>query len=244
MGNHVTNIREIIYMSNDTCIHCGCIVGPGEAYTFHDEIYCEDCFEKLTTTCDCCGKRIFKEEDEGNSHITLCGNCYLHYYTVCDRCGRLIRNDDAYYLDEEEDTPYCHSCYEEFSYIHHYHYKPDPIFYGDDSRYFGVELEVDNGGEHSAHAKKVLDIANASDWHLYCKHDGSLNAGFELVTHPMTMAYHCSQMPWPEILACLKEMGYRSHQTSTADFTSMSTETPWDLPGRSRRRPSPGFFTW
>ena len=32
----------------------------------------------------------------------------------------------------------------------------------------------------------------------------------------MTVEYHCTQMPWKEILTCLKEMGYRSHQTSTA----------------------------
>lgn len=70
--------------------------------------------------------------------------------------------------------------------------------------------------ELSSNAKKVLDIANASAWHLYCKHDGSLNEGFELVTHPMTVEYHCAQMPWREVLTCLKEMGYRSHQTSTA----------------------------
>ena len=32
----------------------------------------------------------------------------------------------------------------------------------------------------------------------------------------MTLDYHCTQMPWQKILHCLKEMGYRSHQTSTA----------------------------
>ena len=203
-------------MSNHTCIHCGCVLETGEAYHFNDEFYCEDCFDELTTTCDCCGKRIFKEENEGNNHITLCNRCYTNFYTACDRCGRLIPNEDAHYLEDDDDIPYCHSCYEEFSYIHHYHYKPDPIFYGDGSRYFGVELEVDCGGELSSNAKKVLDIANESAWHLYIKHDGSLDDGFELVTHPMTLDYHCTQMPWQKILHCLKEMGYRSHQTSTA----------------------------
>ena len=54
-------------MSNHTCVHCGCVLETGEAYHFNDEFYCEDCFDELTTTCDCCGKRIFKEENEGNN---------------------------------------------------------------------------------------------------------------------------------------------------------------------------------
>ena len=203
-------------MSNHTCIHCGCILEPGEAYHFHDEVYCEDCFDELTTTCDCCGERIFKEENEGNNRITLCSHCFSNHYTSCDRCGRLILNEDACYLDDEDDVPYCNSCYEEYRYIHHYNYKPKPIFYGEGSRYFGIELEVDNGGELSSNAKKVLDIGNSLACHLYCKHDGSLDDGFEVVSHPMTLEYHTNQMPWQKVLCGLKEMGYRSHQTATS----------------------------
>lgn len=203
-------------MSNHTCIHCGCILELGEEYHFLDEVYCEDCFDALTTTCDCCGERIFKEENEGNNHITLCSHCFSNHYTSCDRCGRLILNEDAYYLDDEDDAPYCNNCYEEYRYIHHYNYKPEPIFYGDGSRYFGIELETDNGGELSSSAKRVLDIGNASACHLYCKHDGSLDDGFEVVSHPMTLDYHTNQMPWKKVLIALREMGYRSHQTTTA----------------------------
>ena len=32
----------------------------------------------------------------------------------------------------------------------------------------------------------------------------------------MSLDFHAEQMPWQKILNCLKEMGYRSHQTSTA----------------------------
>ena len=203
-------------MSNYTCTHCGRVLEPGEEYIFDEEYYCKDCLDEVTTTCDCCGRRIYTENDEGDSRLSLCDRCYRDFYTACDRCGRLVRNEDAYYLDEEDDTPYCHSCYESFSYIHHYHYKPDPIFYGDGDRFFGVELEVDCGGESSSNAKKILDIANESGDHLYCKHDGSLDQGFELVTHSMSLDFHAEQMSWQKILNCLKEMGYRSHQTSTA----------------------------
>ena len=128
----------------------------------------------------------------------------------------MILNEDAHYLDDDEDIPYCHRCYEEYSLIHHYNFKPDPIFYGEESRYFGVELEVDCGGECPSNAPKVLDIANESAWHIYCKHDGSLDEGFEIVSHLMSLDYHIEHMPWQPVLNKLIEMGYRSHQTGTA----------------------------
>lgn len=203
-------------MSEHTCVYCGRVLEDGEGYHFQEELYCEECFEELTVRCDYCGKRIFRDDSEGNEHITLCSHCFTNHYVACDSCGRLVLNEDAYYESEDDDIPYCHSCFQERSYIHNYYYKPEPEFYGDGGRFFGVELEVDCGGENSSNAKKVLDIANASAWHAYCKHDGSLDDGFELVTHPMTLKYHFESMPWQKVLRCLKEMGYRSHQTSTA----------------------------
>ena len=204
-------------MSNHTCIHCGCALPDGEEHIFHEEFYCERCLDDLTTFCSYCGRRIFKDNDEGDSNISLCHRCYMDHYTTCERCGRLILNEDAYYRDEDDDIAFCRNCYQENIHIFGYSYKPDPIFYGDGSRYFGLELEVDCGGELSSNAKKILDIANDdSAWRIYCKHDGSLEAGFEIVSNPMTLDYHKNQMPWQAVLQKLKDMGYRSHQTNTA----------------------------
>ena len=41
---------------------------------------------------------------------------------------------------------------------------------------------------------------------LYCKHDGSLSNGFELVTHPMSLEYHQEEMPWPEVLRTARSL--------------------------------------
>ncbi len=99
--------------------------------------------------------------------------------------------------------------------IHDYYYKPEPIFYGDGPRYLGVELELDDGGENEFCASKLLDIANAQKEHMYIKHDGSLDDGFECVTHPMTLDYHINQMPWRAILNKAVAKGYLSHQAGT-----------------------------
>ena len=52
----------------------------------------------------------------------------------------------------------------------------------------GVELEIDGAGESTRNARELLEIANGRGLdRLYCKHDGSLEDGFELVTHPLTL---------------------------------------------------------
>ena len=47
--------------------------------------------------------------------------------------------------------------------------------------------------------------------HIYCKHDGYLDSGFEIVTHPMTLDYHKDNLPWADMVDKLKRMGYLSH---------------------------------
>ena len=117
--------------------------------------------------------------------------------------------------EEYHDHPYCRDCFDMDEIIHDYYYKPEPIFYGDGPRYLGVELELDDGGENEFCASKLLDIANAQKEHMYIKHDGSLDDGFECVTHPMTLDYHINQMPWRAILNKAVAKGYLSHQAGT-----------------------------
>lgn len=51
--------------------------------------------------------------------------------------------------------------------------------------------------------------------HIYCKHDGSLEDGFEIVTHPMTLDYHTNEMPWESVLRKVRSLGYTSHQAGS-----------------------------
>ena len=75
---------------------------------------------------------------------------------------------------------------------------------------------MDGAGEDDDNAAEVMSIANGNGIeNLYCKHDGSLDDGFEMVTHPMTLAYHQTEMPWAAILRKAVQMGYTSHQAGT-----------------------------
>ena len=113
----------------------------------------------------------------------------------------------------------CQDCYtrmERANAIQDYYYKPAPNFFGNGPRFFGVELEIDEAGESDRSAWELLSIATGEgEKRLYCKHDGSLSDGFELVTHPMSLNYHTEQMPWEKLLRRAVEMGYTSHQAGT-----------------------------
>ena len=200
------------------CDNCGQHHPISKRTLFQNQNLCASCLNLTTVVCSRCGKRIWREDNSGNSDMPLCDHCYTHHYTICDRCGRLLRNEDAYYEDEDSDDSLCYTCYNSTNSnraIRDYYYKPAPTFYGKGPRYFGVELEVDGAGEDHDNARAVLNIANRDSIRLYCKHDGSLDDGYELVTHPMSVDYHCKEMPWEEIMTCLKSMGYTSHQAGT-----------------------------
>ena len=177
--------------------------------------------------------------------LTLCRHCYQTEYTHCVNCGQLILIENAYQTDYSSEYYCCDCYYNdepEPTYheriIHDYGYQPEPIFYSTDkdldsfndsnddsftaailppsTRYMGVELEIDCAGEDDEAAEDILYEANYDGIErLYIKHDGSLNEGMELVTHPMTLDYHCTVMPWDHVVGTAKQLGYLSHQAMT-----------------------------
>ena len=190
------NKTETLY-----CSHCGAVIGEDEDYeTIDGEIVCTDCVELHTAICDRCGAIIWTSESYGDDYTTLCSHCYHNHYTRCSCCDALLHEDDAYHLDGYD---YCSECYhdevDKNRSIHDYGYKPEPIFYGDSKRYFGIELEIDGAGKDSDNADEILAIANREQEHVYIKGDGSLDDGMELVTHPMSLEYH-KNYQWEEIM--------------------------------------------
>ncbi len=200
---------------NVFCTSCKrAIDGDETIYTVHGETVCEDCADEETVICDRCGERIWNSENEGDDSISLCTPCYERYYTHCDICGELINLDDANY--DDDDGPYCDECYDKHCRsIHNYGYKPEPIFYGEGDRFFGVELEIDKGGKLSDNADLILAEGNYSNKHIYIKSDGSLEDGMEIVSHPMTLNYHINYMPWQDVMETAIRLGYSSHKTDT-----------------------------
>ena len=197
------------------CSHCGNEITDDDYSMVNGQIVCSDCVERYCCTCDRCGATIFDSDAYGDEYTNLCRYCYDNYYTRCENCDALVHVDDAYHYNNSD---YCSECYHDIanenSAIKEYGYKPEPVFYGDNSRYFGVELEIDGAGKDSDNAREILDIGNEDGEHIYIKSDGSLDDGMEIVSHPMTLDYHKNYC-WAEIMKKAVSIGYRSHQTST-----------------------------
>lgn len=184
---------------------------------------CEDCLDNTTEYVQCsdCGMYYTPNHiSHSDACLDICDNCADDWCT-CASCGGVLRRDEAVY-DEEDCEYYCSDCAPDRSSVHEYGYKPDPIFgttsdddgrsyYRGEALTFGVELECDDGESVS---DAVSDIAGVTD-RAYCKHDGSLLEGYEIVTHPGTLAWHRERFPWAEVCYASRSNGFHSHDTNT-----------------------------
>ena len=122
---------------------------------------------------------------------------------------------------------YCSECAEDhLNTILAYDYRPSSLhFYGckpGESVGYGVELEIDNGESREEAARAIL---RAAQDFVYIKHDGSLNYGFEIVSHPATIDYHMTEFPWSEILRTAEEYDFKSHDTETCGLHIHASRT-------------------
>lgn len=85
---------------------------------------------------------------------------------------------------------------------------------------FGVELESDGTGEDYEHAETMLRIADSSRERMYIKHDGSLDNGLELVTHPMASTEYLHRFPWEALCKKTAALGYLSRRATTCGLHS------------------------
>lgn len=110
--------------------------------------------------------------------------------------------------------------------IHNYSYKPEPeIGYKNDREShehltFGVELECEprnDGGSVRMNAYELSDrIDEIPGGRTYCKSDGSLSNGVEIVSHPGTLAHHMYVMHWRQIQRTCEKAGFRSHDAANS----------------------------
>ena len=228
------------------CDYCGMELAEDEGTYVDEELLCEDCVADHCITCDHCGETIWTADCVTDDNSFLCQSCFDAHYHRCESCDRIISDDDCCWHD---DLPYCESCFEDLEdEIEDYSCKPTPIFYGDGKRYFGVELEVDDGGKDNDNAYRLKSIGNAQLETIYIKSDGSLDDGFEIVSHPMTLDYHTEEMNWkifferrfpwvivpirPALVVCtfmstgmLSEITRQNKKMSSAGFCSLWKNT-------------------
>lgn len=150
--------------------------------------------------------------------------------TKCDSCGMLLFGstyEAVAIMRSFSGGQYCSKCYTRDNkyFIKRYHDDPPMQFYevGEDGKnlswscekaeniYYGLELEVDAGGQRDDISKPTLQLLNDE---AYAMRDGSLEHGFEIITFPHTedALYN---MNWGETFKFLVKNGYRSHDINT-----------------------------
>lgn len=223
-----------------TCEECGNVAPSDEAnYVKGREYYiCDDCAESDDyATCIDCGD-LFRVHDgrfDENGDF-LCDECYeWHGWITCEDCGCYVRSDDAVEIGDEW---YCESCagdYQEFDtyeneccdverpdrVLNHYSFKPKAVVCkrtneADTALTAGCEIEVDGSDTRLLEIRESVckEIKDYTD-RVYMKTDGSLNNGFEIVTHPGTLAHHMYEMPYRFIFSKCLKAGFRSHDAGT-----------------------------
>lgn len=107
--------------------------------------------------------------------------------------------------------------------IHVYSYKPSPIIRyrnreADTALTIGCEVEAEyKPAEYTieAVASAAQCVTDIADSRVYLKRDGSVSTGFEIVSHPATLAYHMYDTHWTGILNKCAKHGMRSHDAKT-----------------------------
>jgi len=198
------------------CDSCGEWVLNDDAVLCDDSVYCESCGDENTFCCADCGER-----NANNAAVntaggdSICERCYENNYFCCENCQEVFHNDN---LMSTDFAYYCERCYpgnDDNGVIHDYHHKPNPVFHHmpkeKDKLYIGVELETEGDCDC---AEGCLEWSDGED-RYWLEHDSSLDRGFELVTHPCTLAYHMERFPWVSVCDYLKDNRFKSHNTET-----------------------------
>lgn len=204
-----------------SCADCGDVVPVDDAIETADgDMICNRCFENYYTVCRDCEAVVHIDRSMSDERgCSYCEECYDERYTSCTYCRCEIERDDVYYNGWGD--PCCEECYYEncndgeSEYIHDSGYRPRPIFKKVDKEkdelYFGIELEVAKGDIRDT-AEHLRDEWSDDESLFFMKEDGSVSNGYEIVSHPFTLAYH-KKFVWDKMFAYLVQNGMRSHNT-------------------------------
>lgn len=158
-----------------------------------------------------------------------CPSCVDYYASYCEECERYFNNSrvtveegrcefcepPAQHCENIEDWKAPHG-------VRQYSYKPDPCFCmtkeqketcdQSDLIYLGFELEMEDHEHYGSNVDDDADYLNGALGYTYCKHDGSINNGLELVSHPATLEYMMENKSlFVEALGAMRDRGYTSH---------------------------------
>ncbi len=169
------------------CMKCEDVITCDDEFNdVEGELWCKNCTNNDAHWCDLCDN-YFTGYTYGtdDSDSTMCERCYENNTTYCEDCDATYLNGCEYNHDEDNDTRL----------VHDYSYRPDPKFHSAEDEntrlYFGIEVETEVRGGSYENRRYAAEYAVRLEQEglAYLKSDGSLECGFEIVSHPMTHNY-------------------------------------------------------
>lgn len=186
----ITMCTECYLNNYEVCLICGKTHKKSQmlSFTLHDgeTVRCCDRCRESFIECTSCGS-LHRQDTNSLTPIDgyeYCNTCFQAEIDAgdilkCEDCGEYTKRSASRTYDNKI---VCRRCAKDYVPIHEYSYKPTPKFKGRGKSFYGFELEVQVPEDMSSE-----DIATkVRDGFLYCKRDGSIGHGFEIVSHPFT----------------------------------------------------------
>lgn len=178
---------------------------------------CEDCARNGDYfICHDCGEWYTGDNANScyNGDFYVCDRCRDNY-TYVECCDTLV--EDAHY-NEEDDCYYCEEHYHEDRDIYDYHgfsdWQKQTLENENPPYYIGFELEVEN--THHNYDNNELARFAKNTYPVICSKDGSIDYGFEIVSHPLSYNYIVeNQDKLKYMLEELANKGCESHNPGT-----------------------------
>lgn len=209
------DIRKGLADDYEICEECGDIYHTDDMTDTRDGRICTGCLDNHYMWSDVMEQYIHEDERVWVGDDCMTDEYRDNHYYCCESCGEWFdlehegcESDDGYYL--------CDSCaddyrlengdvyYKDSGYIQEYHPDIDLHFYGNGPKYLGCEYEVQGGGCNSNIAESIFGDYRE----FYCSRDGSLDEGFEAITHPCSPSHMLSNIDWETIVDKLDKNGY------------------------------------
>jgi hypothetical protein len=218
-----------VCVCEDCCESSNRIVELMDGYRAMLEVgrfYCESCRNSVTTAA-------LARDNTTGSRGYLCRDCASENAEWNGSRNRIEWSSPEPDYDEESDG-------DEGAYSYDYH--PSPLFYGVDKSgalavhepgkalHFGIELEMEcNGNGDGYNVRRAVEAIKASGLPVYCKDDGSLNYGTEMVSQPLTLeAWQAVRERFGKLLAELRANGCRSYNTTTCGLHIHASRAAFD----------------
>lgn len=246
-----THVSQCAKCGNDTTSVELAIMRDGTTH-----LICHECRLSYFSQCDVCGIVCYDAISTTVNGKTMCPHCVTEYKKknyYCGRCDTWIATE-LKMVSPRNNHAICPSCFateireaanigKPKKQIQPYVKTDGSVFFsteGGTKRFYGVELEAQNGREPSEQEDTLLqELWNFKE--CVIKRDGSISRGFETVTFPLEINYHVKYFNWHKYCQILEQYGFKGHEDPDAGFHIHASKAAWGATPTTQKKKLPAL---